>query len=335
MTILIVGCCRLMAQGDSTSLRPTFSLMFITEVQTDFVDSRWHNQLEASLDIPLSRKFTFSVGALSHYTDNEDVLTSDLQIFSNISCWDEKFALTVAGFTWQINDRHSLFAGIRRMDEDYFNSNDFSLFTNSSCGALTTLTYNYFVPTFPYAAMGLHYKYEFKDITFQASLYNGTSNNKFKGRENVFRICPKDDGTYFMSQLEYRYKESQYFLGGSLYYGDLNMEEEPYSLRPTLWTMAEQYVLPNLFLLGAYSHAFSKYDICYDFVGLGARYILGPAEFGVFTDYTRIEDYPEYATEFTCKLHMNDWLSIQPVFHMINTDGDTNYVGVVRFNVEL
>lgn len=333
--ILTVGCCRLMAQGDSTSLRPTFSLNFITEVETDFTDSRWHNLLEAYLNVPLSRKFTFNVGALSHYTDNETALIEDLQVFSNIECWNENFALTVAGFTWQMNDRHSLFAGIRRFDEDYFCSDDFSLFTNSSCGGFTTLTYNYFVPTYPYAAMCLHYKYDYKDITFQASLYNGYSYNRFTGRNNVFRICPKTDGTYFMSQLEYRFEDSHYYFGGSLYYGDLKIEGEPYSLRPSLWTYAEQYVLPNLKLLGAYSHAFSKDDVCFDFIGLGARYILGPAEFGFFTDYTRVEDVPERATEFTCKLNINDWLSIQPVFHIIHTNEETDYVGVLRFNVEL
>ena len=335
MAILTADCCRLMAQGDSTSLRPSFSFKYTTEVQTDFTESRWLNHLEAFLDIPLSRKFTFNVGALSHFADDEDFLINDLQVFSNISCWEEKFALTVAGFTWQMNDRHSLFAGIRRIDEDYFCSDGFSLFTNSSCGGFPTLTYNYFVPTFPYAAMGLHYKYDYKDITFQASLYNGLSSNDFKGRKNVFRICPKDDGVFFMSQLEYRYKDSQYFLGGSLYYGDFNVEDEPYKLRPSLWVHAEQNVLPNLWLLGAYSHAFSSEEYCYNFVSLGARYQLGPAEFGVFSDYTRVEQIDEYATEFTCKLHMTDWLSIQPVFHIIRTFEETNYVGVLRLNVEL
>lgn len=333
--ILTVGCCRLMAQGDSTSLRPTFSLNARTEVQTDFTDSRWHNLLEAYINVPLSRKFTFTIGGLSHYTDDESPLIDDIQVFSNIEYWENKIALTVAGFTWQINDRHSLFAGVRRYDEDYFCSDDIGLFINSSCGGFPTLTCNYYVPTYPFAAMGLHYKYDYKDITFQASLYNGLSYNRLTGQANVFRICPKTDGTYFMSQLEYRYEDSHYYFGGSLYYGDLKIEGEPYSLRPSLWTYAEQYVLPNLKLLGAYSHAFSKDDVCFDFIGLGARYILGPAEFGFFTDYTRVEDVPERATEFTCKLNINDWLSIQPVFHIIHTNEETDYVGVLRFNVEL
>ena len=333
--ILTVGCCRLMAQSDSTSLRPTFSLNARTEVQTDFTDSRWHNLLEAYINVPLSRKFTFTVGGLSHYTDDESPLIDDIQVFSNIEYWENKIALTVAGFTWQINDRHSLFAGVRRYDEDYFCSDDIGLFINSSCGGFPTLTCNYYVPTYPFAAMGLHYKYDYKDITFQASLYNGLSYNRLTGQANVFRICPKTDGTYFMSQLEYRYEDSHYYFGGSLYYGDLKIEGEPYSLRPTLWTYAEQYVLPNLCLLGAYSHAFSKDDLCYNFIGVGARYILGPAEFGVFTDYTRVEDIPERATEFTCKLNITDWLSVQPVFHLIHTDQDTYHVGMMRLNVEL
>ena len=60
----------------------------------------------------------------------------------------------VAGFTWHINDRHSLFAGIRRIDEDYFCSDAHALFTNSSCGGYPTITFNYPVAIYPVSAMG-------------------------------------------------------------------------------------------------------------------------------------------------------------------------------------
>ena len=79
--------------------------------------------------------------------------------------------MSADGHSWQ-NNSVGAYPNIIFYD-DLFGRN--SLFTNSSCGGFPTLTYNYYVPTFPFAAMGLHYKYDYKDITFQASLYNGLS----------------------------------------------------------------------------------------------------------------------------------------------------------------
>ena len=340
LTVFFVNSNMMMAQSDSASLRPSFSVDMTSELQTDLDRWKWANLLELHADVPLSRKFTFNFGSISYYTNLEELLVDNLQYYSNMDAYNKAFALTVAGFTWQMNDRHSLFAGIRRMDEDYFCSDGLSLFTNSSCGGFPTLYYNYPVATYPMASLGLHYVYDYKNITLQASLYNGISAWDLSGRENVFRFCPKTDGLFLASQLEYRHGDSHYFLGGSLYEGDFNEEEEPRKLRPSMWTYAEQALIPNLTLIGAYSHAFCEDDHCFDFVGLGAKYTLGRAEFGVFSDYMRTEGIfeegetvEEWATEITCKISLTGFLSVQPVMHIIKFDGETNCVGVFRLNV--
>lgn len=340
LAVFFVNSNKMMAQADSVSLRPSFSVDMISELQTDFKRAKWGNLLELHADVPLSRKFTFNFGSISYYTNDEELFIDNLQIYSNIDAYNKAFAFTVAGFTWQINDRHSLFAGIRRMDEDYFCSDVISFFTNSSCGGFPTLFYNYPVATYPMASLGMHYVYDYKNITLQASLYNGISYQDLSGRDNVFRFCPKSDGIFFASQLEYRYGDSHYFLGGSVYEGDFDEEDEPRKLRPSLWTYAEQALAPNLSLIGAYSHAFCDDDLCFDFAGIGAKYSLGRFEFGVFSDYMRTvglfeedETIEEWATEFTCNVSLTKFLSFQPVLHVIRMDGETNCVGVFRLNV--
>lgn len=334
-----------MAQGDadSVSLRPSFGLDYTSELQTNFSWTKWVNLLELSAEVPLSRKFSFSLASLSAVTTNEDYLANDLQVFSNIEVWNIPFALTVAGFTWHINDRHSLFAGIRRIDEDYFCSDALSTFTNSSCGGFPTLSGNYTMPTYPVSAMGLHYVYDHKNVTFQASLYNGFAHQDLTGRYNVFRVCPKTDGVFALTQVEYRHGDSHYYLGGSLYHGDFTLEGVERITRPSIWTLAEQALSPDLTLLAAYSHAFSDDEVFNHFAGIGLRYVLGRAEFGIFSDFVHYDnldldiatDGYEFATELTCKVHLTDWFSIQPVVHIINTDGDGLCVGVLRLNVSL
>ena len=139
------SCLHLMAQGaDSISLRPSFGADLSSEVQTDFERARVANLLQLHADIPLSKNLSVQVGSLSTLSTDQELEVDDIQGFSNIDTYDLNipFALTVAGLTWQINDHHSLFAGIRRIDEDYFCSDGLSLFTCSSPGIFPTLSMN-------------------------------------------------------------------------------------------------------------------------------------------------------------------------------------------------
>ena len=112
------------------------------------------------------------------------------------------------------------------------------------------------------------------------------------------------------------------------------MHTEP-EVRPTLWTHAEQALLPNLTMLAAYGHAFGRNNACNDFCGVGAIYDLKSTGFGVFTDYARIDGIDEWATEFICNLPLTSYLSINPVLHIITTDGTTKCVGLLRVNISI
>ena len=328
LTVLLGNCLNAKAQEtDSISLRPSFGVDYTGEVQTDFKGARMANLLQLRANIPFSRKLSFQVASLSTLSTDEQLEVYDIQGYSNIDTYDvnRPFALTVAGLTWQISDSHSLFAGIRRIDEDYFCSDWLSLFTNSSCGIFPTISWNAIIATFPLAAMGIHYAYDQEKLRLQASVYNGRGYYRFKGRENVFRICPKSDGVFAIAQAEYRHRGSHYYLGGTMHTDS--------DIQPTAWAYAEQALTPSLTLLAAYGHAFGSDNFCDNFYGIGGTYALKRAELGLFTDYTRVLDLDEWATELVCSFHLNDFFTAKPVLHIITTDGSTQCVAMLRIDV--
>ena len=328
MTVLMGACVHLMAQSaDGDSLRPSFGADLTSEVQTDFERVRMANLLQLHADIPLSSALSFQVGSISTLSTDKELEVIDLQGYSNIDTYDLNipFALTVAGLNWQLNDRHSLFAGIRRVDEDYFCSDGLSLYTSSSPGIFPTLSWNANIATFPLAAMGIHYAYDHENLRLQASVYNGEGNYRFKGRENVFRICPQSDGVFAIGQAEYRHRGGRYYLGGTVHTDS--------DIQPSAWVYTEQELTPSLTMLAVYSHAFGSGNLCDNFFGLGGKYALKRTEFGLFTDYTRVLDIDEWGTELICAFHLTDFLTVKPVLHVITTDGTTKCVGMLRVDI--
>lgn len=320
--------------SDSTSMRPVFAVTYTGEIQTDLKKSRQLNLLELSAELPLSRNVSANIATISYAATDEKPLTEDIQGYSNLEGEKLALAISVAGLTWHINDRHSLFAGIRRIDEDYFCSDAIALYTNSSCGIFPTISCNYDIATYPKASLGVHYTYERENLTVQASLYNGTGHNRFTGRDNIFRICPKSDGVFAIGQMEYRHNDSHYYLGASMHHDDLGGTADR-EVRPTAWTYAEQALGDNLTLIAAYSHAFSSGNPCRNFCGVGANYSLGKAELGVFSDYTRVDGVNEWATELTANINFTEHISVQPALHIIDTDSHTKCIGMLRLGISL
>ncbi len=319
---------------DSESLRPSFSVDFTGEIQSDFKRVKFASLLELGACIPLSRNVSIELSSVSFATTREAPLIDDLQCFSNLDADNLPFALSLAGVSWNFHEYHTLFAGLRRVDEDYFCSDVLSLFTNSSCGGFPTITANYDIASYPVAALGIHYMYDRENYTIQASVYNGRGYNKFTGRENMFRFCPDGDGIFALLQGEYRYNSSSYFLGGSLHYGNLYGTASR-RVRPVVWAYAEQAVTDALSLVAAYSHAFSSDNACRNFCGIGGKYAFKRVDLGLFSDYTRIEGVDEWATEVTCNIQCNKHISVQPAIHVITTGGKTNCIGMMRMAFSL
>lgn len=120
----------------------------------------------------------------------------------------------------------------------------------------------------------MHYCYDGSPIKVQASLYNGAGYNSFTGSENVFRVCPKDDGVFGITEVSYNHGGSCYFWGNAIHYNG--------NISTTPWFYTEQNISQKFDLLVCYSHAFSKDAECKDFIGLGIHCQLGKKTPGSF-----------------------------------------------------
>lgn len=308
---------------------------YITELQTDFKgESNFVNYLRLNGELPLSERVKLRASTISAAKSNEACIANDIQGASNIEIDNLSLALFVACVEWDIDAHNNVLFGVHNMNEDFFASDVTGLFTNSSCGIYPTISLNYSIANYPVASVGVRYRHDDERFGFVSALYNGVGYNRFTGRENVFRVCPKSDGVFALAQGEYKHDDSHYFIGGCLHYGDpYEMDER--KARTTLWTYAEQKVTNSLTLLGGYSHAFCSDSYCHDFAGLGGRLIIKNAEFGLFSDYAHFEDIDEWATELTCKIHLSEHMYVQPTAHFISQDTKSSVVGILRLGVEL
>lgn len=357
------------------SWQPEWGVGLWSEVQTvapSSADEDWRfnsaNLLRWNVGLPVSRGWSFKVAALSACMTADESLGREHQTFSNLDAGMVPFALSVGGLQWEnssmnankngssSHNLHSIFLGVRNMNEDYFASPVTGFFVNSTWGILPTLSCNMDMANYPNASVGMHYRYERKvggkavqnlgseaaqnpkpqpSIVFQASLYNGTGYSHLWGRENVFRVCPKSDGVFGLMDVEYHRGESSYFVGT----GIRGQKGQGVSAAP--WIYAEQHIVRGLSLIATYSHAFGKEIDCRDIAGIGAHYALPKVELGVFADYARFADsnslhsgyMNEWATELSCKVNIVPHISLHPALHLIASNG-FQAAGTVRLGVE-
>lgn len=314
---------------DTLRWEPEWSVDFTTEQQlTHRGKYNFANLLRLQASLPIGRSLSFDIGSLSTYMTRRESIGGDLQVFSNLDAEDIPFALSLCGLNWEINSRHSLFLGIRNMNEDYFTSPVTSLFTASSCGIFPTISCNYDIANYPLASIGAHYRYDNEHdsqqgrFAFQTSLYNGLGSRRFAGRDNIFRFCPQSDGLFSLTQVDYHYRGGSYFLGACGHYGDATVDGK-HRFGTTLWAYTEQQITESLSLMAACSHAFGSSAACSDFAGIGGRYAWRRCEFGLFTDYARFAEGGESATEFTCKIQFNPHIYLQPSAHFAFTPSTT------------
>lgn len=344
----------------------TTELQVADNGKCDFV-----NLLRLQASVPLSRSISFDVSSVSTCMTSRESIGGDLQTFSNLDAGNVAFALAKCGVGWEVKDGHSLFAGVRNMNEDYFASDVTAFFTNSSCGIYPTIGANFPIANYPLASMGVHYRYEVNEnendndndnendnendndndngndngndndngngkrngrLAVQFSLYNGMGYNRFAGRESVFRVCPGSDGVFGLSQIEYQHGDSNYFLGACGHYGDV-YDTGRNRMGAAVWAYAEQRLTGRFSLIAGYSHAFVSSAECSDFVGVGGVMSWKRCSLGVFTDYARFAECWESATEVSAKVSVSPRMYIQPAVHFISTNGTFRIASLLRVGV--
>ncbi len=334
LTALIISQ-SIFSQGADTTL--SLGLGYISELQANqHGDVNFLNQLRLNAKLPIGKRFALEGQTISFVKTRDNSIADDEQGFSNIEADNIAFTLAVLDFEWRINEFNTLEFGVRNMNDDYFASEVTSLFTNSSCGIYPTIANNYPIANYPVTSIGIHYALRKENYELQASLYNGVASDKFSGEENMFRICPKSDGIYALTQGEYRNNGSRYFGGVAVHHGaidgDCNINNK--ETKTTLWTYAEQRLTDHVNLILGYSHAFHSHNYCTDFLGLGGNYQTDKWQLGLFADLAKFRDLTERAIELTAQYSINDFLYIQPAVHLIHQEGYNCAVGLMRFGVE-
>ena len=312
---------------------------YISEVQSNMKKVNWAHQLHIDLRAKITDNLYLKARTLSvGKTRDKEILPNDLQVFSNLIEANLLLSLYLGGLDWLIDEHNNVFVGVHNMNDEFFASEVTSLFTNASCGIFPTLSSNFTAANFPYSSLGIQYKYDSEDLSFVGSIYNGQGYNRFSGRENSFRFCPKSDGVHFLSQFEFKHNDSHYFVGGAMNYGTLYDFVER-KARTAAWTYLEQKLAPSVYLIADYSRTFFSDSFCKEFMGIGTKVDVESSgsnvfEFGLFSDYARFDGNKEFATELTCKYSFSDHFFLQPSLHFMHNDLSSNLIGLIRFGME-
>ena len=315
-----------------------WGVWYDAEMQTDFKGHcNYVNLFYLSADCPLGEHLTVSAASISILKSLDESLVNDLQTFSNIEADNQPFTLAIAGMSWKPNDKQTLFFGIRNVNEDYFTSDLTSLFLNSSCGIFPTLSCNMDIANYPLASMCLHYNYTSQSLNFLASAYNGQGYYRLTGADNLWRITPRSDGLFFITQADWKKARGNYFFGAAHQSGHICESSDVLdgaSSQTVLWTYTEQSLTDHFSLIADYSHTFGRSALCTDFVGLGGQYAQGKSTLGLFSDYAHFRDDDEWATELTYKYDLNSWVFLLASCQLIHHE-EWMPVGMLRLSVRL
>lgn len=326
-----------------------FSAEYTGDFQTNFKKERidengdkipsvnYSNWLKLFYGYNFNKNISVQVGTLLSAQVNKcSNLLGEYQNISSIADADFIFVLNRAGIQWQMSEgKHKLFFGINCINRDYFTSDVISHFTNSSHGFFPPMDTNYLAPNEPRSAFGIHYGFSTSSFTFNATVANGIAYKKFNGRENFFRICPKDDGVLAMAQLAYTHKESEYVVGAITRFGGIQIPSNKYKTNAAIWAYTDQKITESLRLSCGYSFAFPRPIECKHFAFLGGKFDYKRCEFGLMTSFAWFSFGKESSTEINCKTTINKYLYIQPALHFVKNDDSKGLGALVRIGVTI
>lgn len=323
--MLSVSSCLCMAQ--------TFSGQYISEGQWNMNNkANWLNQLRLNLQLPIAHgKGAFEAATL-HLAKTNEAIAADWQTFSNIEADNMLAAIAVLGYMQGWTWGHT-FVGVRNVNEDFFTSDITALFTNSSCGIFPTIAASYPIANYPFSGLTLYFDVTRGGWTFKNSIYNGMGYNGWKHNDNPFRLNPKQDGIFNISQLEYAYHDAHYFAGLALHTRQYQVDDEG-GLAPASeaqkhttcawWLYAEQPVWTqgkkSIACMAQYSENTCQENACYRYAELGCAYTDNDDKIALSGQYARFQQGTEYSAELTWRRQLNSVIALQPSFQYIKND---------------
>ncbi|MCL2414237.1 MAG: hypothetical protein FWC94_03175 [Bacteroidales bacterium] len=332
--------------------QPNFGVEYITDFQTNFGRNyNWSNLLHLSLEIPsetINKRWTngrFLIQSRTAYHLFERGVIDDLMGYNNILGERIPFSLAMLGYQQQWG-RFSVFFGVRNINQDYFTDPYMSLFTNSTPGMLPTLSFNFPLADYPFSAICLHAEFQITDNwLLKTSLYNGIAHNPQKKPLRSFRLNPRNDGIFSISEIVY----TQNRIGQGIYSFGVAAHSSR-RMRPSFFAEIEQSIFKNeqhemgFILQAGYSHIATSLELndglngdskCKSILGIGLyfRGLFGKdrCAFGVNFNTANFVGISERALEITWRYQWFERLAIQPAFHVVRTGSQTGTVGMLRF----
>lgn len=303
---------------------------YATELQWNMgKKTNWVNLLRIDLNVPLFGGKGSVEAATIHVAKTNESIVDDWQGFSNIEEDNMVAAIAVCGYMHEWKNSH-LFVGVRNVNEDFFTSEIASLFINSSCGIVPTVSASYPIANYPLSGMTVYFDVGKSGWMFRNSLSNGVGYSGWTHNDNPFLLRLKKDGIFNMSQLEYSHRGGHYFAGVAVHTrqypvdGDGNMCDAGASLPKAScawWIYGEQLIRnvcgKKISCIVQYSENTNRNNGCRRYGEIGCCYSDNNNQCGASWQCARYSRGMEHSFELTWKIRLDRVLSIQPSFQYI------------------
>ncbi|MBR5803321.1 MAG: carbohydrate porin [Bacteroidaceae bacterium] len=323
-------------------LRVNWGISVVSEGQWNASNGKagWMNMLQGDFGVELWKGSLFDISTLSTYGVGNPVC-DDRQGLSNIDADNRAFRLFHAGLSQMfLNNRLFVFMGLKAADEDYFNTDMTGLFTGSSYGGNPICTEVHGISVYPEAALAFHVAYEQGGWTLRESLYNGAPSDRL---DEQFRFRPGRDGVFNIGSVMYSEEKEEGFLPSTYTFGyAFSSKQVGGKEQFGLWGGVEQ-PLCRLGEVGLNLIAQGGVPVVNDAAckGYWAGALLAEnvtewgAQVGLSVNRCYWVDGRETDVELTLACPLGAGFSVQPAFHVIRTDGETNCVGLLRLYYEI
>ena len=300
----------------------------------------WMNLMSADLGVNLWKGGLFDVSTLSTYGVGNPVC-DDRQGMSNIDADNRALRLFHAGLNQTfLDDKLSVFIGLKAADEDYFNTDMTGLFTGSSYGGNPVCTEVHGISVYPEAALALHVAYEHNGLTFRESLYNGTPSDRLNEQ---FRFRPGHDGVFNIGSVMYCEESEEELLPSTYTLGYAYSSKQVDGKEQFgLWGGVEQPLfnigVSRLNLIAQGGTQITSDAACKGYWAgalIAENVTKWGAQVGLSVNRCYWVDGHETDVEFTFTCPLGAGFSVQPAFHSIRTDGQSNCVGLLRLYYEI
>ncbi len=213
--------------------------------------ANWVTLLNVDYEFGLWREGSLCVDLLAVANLRQELgksgVADNLHLFSAIEDSPSTLALMAFGLNQRLADgKVTLFAGIRNLGKDYFDTPWNSVFTSAMNGLFPSIATNFVVADAPKSAMALHAEWHpSRAWSLKLSLYDGVASERWS---DLFRVNLGRDGVFMIGEVGYTGNNEDYLgtytLGATFGHAPtahtLAQGKRTKSSRASMWTLVEQ-----------------------------------------------------------------------------------------------